>query len=110
MKLLPVVLGVIASQSIVSGAAEQLLREPDFWSPKTIYISIMVPGSSPTTWVLEIGEVLAARGHNVIFLCRSYSEKYLKDYPGIKYANLVYNSILYDDDEFNRFCGREMII
>ncbi|GAB5590541.1 hypothetical protein Unana1_05441 [Umbelopsis nana] len=101
MKLLPVLLGVIASQAIVSGAAEQLLREPDFWSPKTIYISIMVPGSSLTTWVLEIGQVLAARGHNVTFLCRSYSEKYLKDYPGIKYANLVDNSILYDDDEFN---------
>ncbi|KAI9285585.1 hypothetical protein BC943DRAFT_277945 [Umbelopsis sp. AD052] len=44
----------------------------------------MIPDiSSHTTWVLEIGNELASRGHNVTFLCTTGSEKYLRDYPSI---------------------------
>ncbi|KAH8552729.1 hypothetical protein BGW37DRAFT_454810 [Umbelopsis sp. PMI_123] len=44
----------------------------------------MIPDiSSHTTWVLEIGQELASKGHNVSFLCTTGSEKYLRDYPSI---------------------------
>ncbi|KAI8582545.1 hypothetical protein K450DRAFT_297892 [Umbelopsis ramanniana AG] len=67
-----------------SAATEVFIRKPSFWLAKNIFISVMIPDiSSHTTWVLEIGQELASRGHNVTFLCTTGSEKYLRDYPNI---------------------------
>lgn len=85
MKWLAICLGALVSQILsTSATAETIARKPNFWSAKNIFISVMIPDiSSHTTWVLEIGQELASRGHNVTFLCTTGSEKYLRDYPSI---------------------------
>jgi UDP-N-acetylglucosamine:LPS N-acetylglucosamine transferase len=75
---------LILTLHCVFSSEERHFRTPSFWSPKNIFFSTLVQGSSHTTWVLEIGQELAAKGHNFTFLCKSDHEKYLADYPAIK--------------------------
>ncbi|KAJ2960967.1 hypothetical protein NQZ79_g3681 [Umbelopsis isabellina] len=68
--------------------ADHIQREVSYWAQKDIVISILTPGSSHVTWVLEIGQELAARGHNVTFLAREDHLKYAKDYSGINVQSI----------------------
>jgi hypothetical protein len=81
-------------------SAESHFRTPSFWSPKNIFFSTLVHGSSHTTWVLEIGQELAAKGHNFTFICRSYSEKYLRDFPAVKLLPIIGEDPEAEYDEF----------
>jgi UDP:flavonoid glycosyltransferase YjiC (YdhE family) len=98
MKLLAVCLGVLVSQTIgASAMAEVIVRKPSFWSAKNIFISVMIPDiSSHTTWVLEIGQELASRGHNVTFLCTTGSEKYLRGYPSINLLTMGESPLVFN--------------
>jgi UDP:flavonoid glycosyltransferase YjiC (YdhE family) len=106
MKLFALIFGILASQ-ITLTLADKILRQPTFWSPKNIYISVLVPGSSHTTWVLEIGQELAARGHNVSFLCKKDGAKYAKDYPDIKVLSMGEPSWFHSDAEMMEMSKHE---
>lgn len=87
MRFSAILLGALAYQ-VGSSVAETLVRQSSFWSAKNIFISVLVPGSSHTTWVLEIGQELATRGHNVSFLCNTDGAKYARDYPNINILSM----------------------
>lgn len=98
MKWLAICLGALVSQALSKSAtAETIVRKPSFWSTKNIFISVMIPDiSSHTTWVLEIGQELASRGHNVMFLCTTGSEKYLRDYPSINLLTMGESPLVFN--------------
>ncbi|KAG2179794.1 hypothetical protein INT43_003577 [Umbelopsis isabellina] len=73
---------------IAISLADHIQRELSYWVQKNIVISILTPGSSHVTWVLEIGQELAAKGHNVTFLARADHLKYAKDYSGINVQSI----------------------
>ncbi|KAI8578111.1 hypothetical protein K450DRAFT_200661 [Umbelopsis ramanniana AG] len=90
---------ILTLQSIFS-SAERHFRTPSFWSPKNIFFSTLIHGSSHTTWVLEIGQELAAKGHNFTFICRSYSERYLRDYPTVNLLPIIGEDPVAEYDKF----------
>ncbi|KAG2172168.1 hypothetical protein INT44_005539 [Umbelopsis vinacea] len=90
---------ILTLQSIFS-SAERHFRTPSFWSPKNIFFSTLIQGSSHTAWVLEIGQELAAKGHNFTFICRSYSEKYLRDYPAVNLLRIIGEDPVAEYDKF----------
>lgn len=85
---LPLLLVGVAAYQAVAVLASSYVRQLDFWSPKNIAISVLTPGSSHTTWVLEIAQELVSRGHNVTFLCKIENKKYTRDYPGVNVHSL----------------------
>lgn len=87
MRFSVLLLGVSAYH-VAAVLASPFVRQLDFRTPKNIGISVLAPGSSHTVWVLEIGQELARRGHNVTFLCKIENEKYTRDYPEIKLHSL----------------------
>jgi UDP:flavonoid glycosyltransferase YjiC (YdhE family) len=68
--------------------ADHIQRELNYWAQKDVVISILTPGSSHVTWVLEIGQELASKGHNVTFLARDDNLRYAKDYPGVNVQSI----------------------
>lgn len=82
MKILYLVLCLWCLESATC-LADHIQRELSYLVQKNIVISILTPGSSHVTWVLEIGQELATRGHNVTFLTRADHLKYANDYSGI---------------------------
>ncbi|KAI8578112.1 hypothetical protein K450DRAFT_249098 [Umbelopsis ramanniana AG] len=105
MKLLGLSLLALASQAGLS-VAESLVREPHFWSPKNIYISVLVPGASHTTWVLEIGQKLAARGHNVTFIGKDDGAKIAQSYRGMNVLSLGAPNEFHSDEDMRQFSDR----
>jgi hypothetical protein len=105
MKLLGLSLLALASQVGLS-VAEGLVREPHFWSPKNIFISVLVPGASHTTWVLEIGQKLAARGHNVSFICKDDGAKIAQSYSGINILPMGAPNEFHSDEDMKKFSDR----
>ncbi|KAI9286660.1 hypothetical protein BC943DRAFT_227778 [Umbelopsis sp. AD052] len=105
MKLLGLSLLALASQASIS-VAEGLAREPHFWSPKNIYISVLVPGASHITWVLEIGQKLAARGHNVTFLCKDDGVKIAQSYSGMNILSMGAPNEFHSDEDMKQFSDR----
>jgi hypothetical protein len=100
MKLSIPLVGAVACQ-VAAALASPYVRQLDFRSPKNIAISVLAPGSSHSTWVLEIGQELASRGHNVTFLCKIENEKYAGDYPGIKIHSLGKSHFSFDHEEMS---------
>ena len=91
---------LILTLHCVFSSEERHFRTPSFWSPKNIFFSTLVQGSSHTTWVLEIGQELAAKGHNFTFLCKSRHEKYLRDYPAVKLLPILSEESDPEHEEF----------
>lgn len=105
MKLLGLSILALACQAGVS-VAESLVREPRFWTPKNIYISVLVPGASHTTWVLQIGQELAARGHNVSFLCKDDGAKIAQKFTGINILPMGEPKSFFTDEDMKEFSAR----
>lgn len=76
--------------NIVSGLTPSKLN----FTPKTIHISSTAGGLSHIAWTLEIGKVLAERGHNVSFITSDLFVKFGLPYePHIKTISMgPYNS------------------
>ncbi|KAH8548333.1 hypothetical protein BGW37DRAFT_523363 [Umbelopsis sp. PMI_123] len=105
MKLLAISLLLLASQTSLS-LAEIFSREPSYWSPKNIFISVLAPGASHTTWVLEIAQDLVARGHNVSFLCKDLGAKIAEKYPTISILPMGKESFLQSEEDLIELSAR----
>ncbi|KAG2179795.1 hypothetical protein INT43_003578, partial [Umbelopsis isabellina] len=101
MRLSVLLIGV-AAYHVAAVLASPFVHQLDFRTPKNIGISVLAPGSSHTVWVLEIGQELARRGHNVTFLCKIENEKYTKDYPDIKLHSAGKSHFNVDLDEMSK--------
>ncbi|OBZ80669.1 hypothetical protein A0J61_11282, partial [Choanephora cucurbitarum] len=64
-------------------------------SPQHIVISTIIGGSSHTRWVLEIGNILIQRGHNVTYVTRDDQIHLGQAYPGIQTVSA--GGPVYDD-------------
>lgn len=100
--IFPILLLAIAAYQVTAVLASPFVRQLDFRTPKNIGISVLAPGSSHTVWVLEIGQELTKRGHNVTFLCKIENEKFTKDYPGIKLHSLGKSHFNVDVDALSK--------
>lgn len=105
MKLLGLSILALACQAGIS-VAESLAREPHFWTPKNIYISVLVPGASHTTWVLQVGQELATRGHNVSFLCKDDGAKIAQSFSGINILPMGKPTPFHTDEDMKEFSAR----
>ncbi|CEP08406.1 hypothetical protein [Parasitella parasitica] len=88
---------------IVSDAAYFYLDEQDVTfdrQPKNIVIATSIGGSSHAKWVLEIGSVLADRGHNLTYVTRDDQLHLADAYPNIKAISAgraIYPATIVDD-------------
>ncbi|KAI9246619.1 hypothetical protein EDC94DRAFT_550447 [Helicostylum pulchrum] len=65
--------------------------------PKSVFIATSIGGSSHTKWVLEIGRLLADRGHNVTYVTRDDQLALADPFPKIKAVSTgppVYSNVL----------------
>lgn len=75
-------LSIFAAVSLISCVHSRQHIEPIYrtFEPKTVHISSTTGGISHIAWTLEIGKVLAQRGHNVSFITDDDSVKFAKPY------------------------------
>ncbi|EPB85509.1 hypothetical protein HMPREF1544_07692 [Mucor circinelloides 1006PhL] len=74
--------------------------------PKNIVIATSIGGSSHAKWVLEIGKVLADRGHNLTYVTRDDHLHLVDSYPEIKAVSAgraIYPTTIVDDVLYKPF-------
>ncbi|KAI7896537.1 uncharacterized protein EV154DRAFT_434512 [Mucor mucedo] len=90
---------LILSAGVASGAQYFDLdpQEFSFNQSKSIFIATSIGGSSHTKWVLEIGRILANRGHNITYVTRDDQLALADAFPQIQAVSTgppVYDNIL----------------
>jgi UDP:flavonoid glycosyltransferase YjiC (YdhE family) len=68
-------------------AALVLAQGPVATKPKIFFLGTM-GGISHTAWVLEILDLVSARGYNVSYVSYQANEKYIKNYPDVGFIPL----------------------